>query len=74
VNDHHSAYLDQLLHCLEKVVAYYKVNYASMNLDGIYGLRILEGQSFANNCFISLIHGVQYSPKLRKQLKLIYEM
>ncbi|ELT95036.1 hypothetical protein CAPTEDRAFT_225617 [Capitella teleta] len=40
----HTAYLERLLQCLEKVVAYYKQNYADMNLDGIYGLRVLEGQ------------------------------
>ena len=37
--------LDKLFYSVELLVNYYKENFAYMNLDGIYGLRILEGKS-----------------------------
>ena len=36
--------LDDVLKALEKMVAFYNVTHREMNLDGIYGLRVLEGK------------------------------
>ena len=35
--------LQDVLLALEKMVSYYKDTHRDMNLDGIYGLRVLEG-------------------------------
>lgn len=34
----------RLLDTVEKIVFFYKQNHDRMNLDGIYGLRVLEGE------------------------------
>ena len=39
--------LDNLFHSVNMLVNYYKENFVYMNLDGIYGLRTLEGMSTA---------------------------
>lgn len=36
--------LDDVLTAVEKGIGFYANNYASMNIDGIFGLRVLEGQ------------------------------
>ncbi|CAI9729817.1 Hypothetical predicted protein [Octopus vulgaris] len=38
------ASLENVVYSLEKLVGYYRLNYKRINLDGLYGLRILEGQ------------------------------
>ncbi|XP_013392359.1 uncharacterized protein LOC106160335 isoform X1 [Lingula anatina] len=35
---------DELLSGIEKAVSYYQTSYKEMNLDGIFGLRVVEGQ------------------------------
>ena len=42
--DNHET-LNKLLTTIEKLVGYYADNYHVMNLDGIFGLRVLEGGS-----------------------------
>ena len=37
--------VEHVLGALEQMVRYYQDNYKEMNLDGIYGLRIVEGES-----------------------------
>ncbi|XP_070576732.1 UPF0764 protein C16orf89 homolog isoform X2 [Ptychodera flava] len=34
-----------VLHALDKTIQYYRAEYMNMNLDGAYGLRVIEGQS-----------------------------
>lgn len=39
------ASLEGVVYALERLVGYYKNNYKQINLDGLYGLRTLEGES-----------------------------
>lgn len=36
--------LQNVLGALEKMVHYYKENYMDLNIDGLFGLRVLEGR------------------------------
>jgi len=36
-------YLPSLISAIDKTLQYYADNYVRMNLDGIFGLRVLEG-------------------------------
>ena len=44
-DDDNHVTLSKLLTAIEKLVGYYADNYQVMNLDGIFGLRVLEGGS-----------------------------
>jgi len=56
--------LSKLLTAIEKLVGYYAENYHVMNLDGIFGLRVLEGGSlyalwdclYRINCVQNVFH------------------
>ena len=41
--------LDDVLVALERMVGYYGHNYQVINLDGIFGLRVLEGECWVSN-------------------------
>lgn len=44
VHGHTGKHLDNTLTAIEKLVDYYEKNFPTLNLDGIYGLRVLEGK------------------------------
>ncbi|CAH1792135.1 unnamed protein product, partial [Owenia fusiformis] len=44
VSASHVPTLSNVIHTLERMISYYKNNYKEFNLDGIFGLRLLEGQ------------------------------
>ena len=41
--EHPHAVLQRVVEALEKLVGFYKASYTDMNLDGVYGLKVLEG-------------------------------
>lgn len=36
-------HLDRVLSAVEKMIEYYKKNYRDLNVDGLFGLRVIEG-------------------------------
>jgi len=45
-------YLHAIVDALKLCLQFYADNYMNMNIDGIFGLRIVEGMSFYLICFL----------------------
>lgn len=40
-------YIDTVIGAVDNMIEYYKNNYKDLNVDGLFGLRVIEGQSAA---------------------------